>query len=262
MSTFVHDSLISLDERWSEVDTLLDAAKQYIVNEKLHHALCRSAVVLIVAHLEGFIKDAAKCIIMDINRHSSFRSSTKHIKKTFCSLFASQDHCIKELIDIFDGLDVKIRVDPFISGNSDNPSPTVIERVASKFGLKSFFKKLIGSELEDAFSGTFSEVDALSRRLKDHVIQWVEAYPYNVDSSVFRVSAIDKVSFNGRTLWEEFIDDLLKIRNGIAHGASLSNALSIEDILERKMKVFILQFSFLLLLCERVTPRLSVTMSP
>ncbi|MHC1728406.1 MAG: MAE_28990/MAE_18760 family HEPN-like nuclease [Syntrophobacteraceae bacterium] len=254
MSTFVYDSLSSLDDRWGEIDSLLFAANTYIEDAKLYNALCRSAIVLIVAHFEGFIKDTARYIIMDINRYSSFRESTKHIKKTFCKLFTNQDHCIKELIDTFNSLDVKIKVEPFIMESNSNPSPSVIERIASRFGSNNFFQTLKGSELEDAFSGTHSELADLLNRLREHVVRGVENYPYRINPSLFGISNLGEIKKKDRTLWEEFLDELLKLRHGIAHGTSLSNGVSVDDIQSVKTKVFLLQFAFMMLLCDRATP--------
>ena len=73
MSTFVHYLTDSSEERWQEVNLLIDqASDKEGVDKPLYNALCRAIVVLIVAHFEGFMKELARSIVQDINQFSTF----------------------------------------------------------------------------------------------------------------------------------------------------------------------------------------------
>ncbi|EIM4665444.1 hypothetical protein LM945_005336, partial [Escherichia coli] len=59
MATFIADYLDTVDLQWKEVDILVnEAIRVQNLNEELYNALCRSITVLIVAHMEGFVKGA------------------------------------------------------------------------------------------------------------------------------------------------------------------------------------------------------------
>ena len=150
MSTFMHGLLVSLDACWREVDVLLNRAQaeEGSSNLEFHDVLCRASVVLIVAHLEGFIRDCARALVQDINQFSTFRQSPKSIKRTFCSRFITGEGAeinarVEKLIETFDGLDTKLTPDPFLfEGKNDdhkNPSPSVIQKISKNFGVKKIF---------------------------------------------------------------------------------------------------------------------------
>ncbi len=88
MATFLSDFVQSLENNWEEVDTLLLHAEEVKdINLKLYNALCRSVTILIVAHLEGFIKDLIKNIVQDINRNCEFSNIPEALKRTYCKSY-------------------------------------------------------------------------------------------------------------------------------------------------------------------------------
>lgn len=72
MSTFASDFIEGFDARWSEVDTLIDMAQGLDDGDKEYCALCRATIVLIVANFEGFIYEAMRCFIKDVNSNNAF----------------------------------------------------------------------------------------------------------------------------------------------------------------------------------------------
>lgn len=85
MSTFLKEYLNQLEEQWTEVDVLITAASKCEENDKeLFNAMCRSTSVLIVAHMEGFIKDLTKNLIRDLNANKEFSELPKAIQITSC----------------------------------------------------------------------------------------------------------------------------------------------------------------------------------
>jgi hypothetical protein len=87
MGTFIFDLASNVDIRIHEVDTLIEKAQNEPDGSDLFNALCRSSIVLTVAHLEGFIKDCAKALIDDINTFGHFYDVPDPIKRTFCLLY-------------------------------------------------------------------------------------------------------------------------------------------------------------------------------
>ena len=261
MSTFIASLLISIDGRWQEVDTLLQTASvNETTNVNLHDVLCRSATVLTAAHLEGFIRDAAKAIVEDVNRFSKFRDLPKTPKRTFCRTFIPEDgkdanERTVKMVALLEGLETPLAWESFLfdgrNDNHKNPSPTMIEKVTRNFGIKKIFGLLASSKLDEVFSATPSEIAVLKQDLRSHLNSTTATYPYNVNTALFDLS--DTGANSGpRTLWESFLDQLMLKRHRIAHGSAYSNVDSATELAEIKTKVEILQLGILLTLCNAI----------
>lgn len=263
MSTFAHALVSSTDERWSEVNVLLGTAARTDTSDELRNALCRASAVLIVAHFEGFIKEAARAIISDINQHSTFQHTHNHIKRVFCRTFTGsngnapdKDDNEREtrLISLLDGLNAKIDFAPFVGGTS-NPKPDVVERICNSLGAENFFARINSPWFDPVFSGTDPEIGALLTSLKDHLNASVDVFPYKVQPALFGMDKSNGKSRSGggggksTTLWETFLDSLLAQRHTIAHGTSGANGNSVTDVQRMKTKTQILMFSALLAMC-------------
>lgn len=265
MPTAVHEALVSLQDRWREVNLLIDKARDILqVDAEFHNVLCRAATVLIAANIEGYVRDVAKAIVADVNSHSTFKNSKLAMKRTFCGAFFEPERRegkdgnarIERLIATFDGLDTKFTIDAFLfEGKHDdhrNPSPQVVERIARKFGIKKVFHMLQESRLDEVFSGSASDTTWLVRDLCEHLQKSVNVFPYEVGLEQFDLHRHGNVPQGTRTFWETYLDDLLKQRHLIAHGASRLNGLSVDEVIDRQQKALVLQYGFTAVLCNEV----------
>ncbi len=252
MTTFAYDLTCGLNERWAEVELLIvKAQEQESSNNDFYNVLCRTTVILIVAHFEGFVKDVAKAILDDINKFSCFKDTPHPIKTTFCNLFIDIDQSgdyrkVNKLIQTFDGLDTKFELDPFLFENNKNPSPTIIHKISKRFGINDFFGLLDSSSIGDVFKNGKKENRDLLNALKLHVEDGVKEYPYHLDPSFFDITTVSKKE--KESMWKTFLDQLLKIRHSIAHGTDFSNALSVTELNDYKQKIQILQYVFALVM--------------
>jgi hypothetical protein len=252
-----------LGTRWREVDVLLNKAKdeESKPNLDLHDVLCRAAVVLIAAHLEGFVRDCAKAVVDDINHFSTFKKTPNIVKRTFCSSFIvaegeESNARVEKLIQTFDTLETKLSPEPFLfHGKNDdqkNASPSVIERITRNFGVKKVFSLLAGSKLDDVFAGSALAADVIATELQNELSNAVLAFPYTVDVGKFGLDVRGTVAAKARTLWETFLDSLMKERHQIAHGSSQLNGSSVSEIRLIKAKVIVLQYGLMAVLCNAV----------
>ncbi|PZO58698.1 MAG: hypothetical protein DCF15_04495 [Phormidesmis priestleyi] len=265
MSTFVNYLVNSIEDQWKEVDVLIErSAEERDTNPTLYSALCRASIVLMVAHLEGFTKEVARAILDDANQFSSFRKAPYPIQATFCKTFTGANkedsRRTKELIDLLCGLETKLSLEPFLieraRGNSKNPSPRVIDKICANFGVSYFFSRIENSQLDIIFSGVRSDTEALLEKLTNHTSVGTEVYPYSMNVSEFGIDASDHGG--GRrtnTFWMTFLDQLLESRNGIAHGSSTTNSLSVGELIEFRNKVAVLQHALVLVLCHEALPK-------
>ena len=260
MSTFVYDLIDSIEYRWREVDLLIEKASiERDKNEELYNAICRATVVLIVAHFEGFIKENLKLIIEDVNKFGSFSKISKPMKKTFCNKFIDivdkgNQNRLKNLIDTFEELNVKLDIKPFLFESNKNPSPNIIDKICNKFGIDNFLEILEASKVSDVFKNDKSENESLKACIKDKLMEGVSIFPYELDIENFNIN-VPKAKKKDSGMWVEFLDNLLRIRNGIAHGTDLNNSLSVEEIKDMRLKVELIQYSFATVLCYKSIKR-------
>jgi len=267
MNTFVYELTNSVDDRWREVVLLIkSASKEESSDIEMYDALCRATILLIVAHLEGFVKDVAKAIVHDINTFSSFTSSPIALKRTFCKTYLDISEANSKvteqkrqlLIELLNGLEPKYVVDPFLFegayGNNKNPSPGIINKICGNFGVKNIFALINNSKLDAAFSDIQSDVSDLINNLKDHILANTLNYPYTMDLELFDISLLPNGNVKERSFWETFIDQLLKHRNDIAHGATSINSLSVTELHVLYKKVIILEYALIMVLCYKSVP--------
>lgn len=258
MATFIADYLDTVDLQWREVDILVDEAiRVQESNEYLYNALCRSITVLIVAHMEGFVKGAVKNIISDYTS-IKFRELPISIRRTYCKKYLGFDEkafpgyqdaiqCLMDDLERTD--DFKISPEPFISDRNRNPKPDVIGNIASRFGGGDIFKNLHESRFDKIFAMTSPQIKKALEVISVLTKRKVSDFPYRVRKNAYFTSP---TSYRGRSLWQTFLDDLNQKRHKIAHGNDFANATDINSLIDLKDKVRILQYSFLLIICSEI----------
>jgi hypothetical protein len=262
MSTFAYELISTTDDRWREIPLLLGTAAHQSTSDELRDALCRAATVLIVAHFEGFLKYAAKAIIDDINKYSTFRAAPSQVKRVFCRAFTGTGNSGKgsrednereeKLINLLEGLDTKVDATPFTGGTS-NPKPDVVERICASFGADNVFSLINESKIDIVFTGTDSEAEDVLKEIRGHLLAGLQAFPYKVRPSLFNMDKPTGKSRTGGgrtpTLWEEFVDNLLEQRHVIAHGTSIVNGRSVGEVERNYRKTRLLMHAVLLVMC-------------
>ncbi len=260
MNTFLYDLALETEDRWREVDSLIShAEKTENIDKLFHDALCRAIIVLTVAQLERYVRDIAKCTLQDINKFSSFAETPSDLKRTFCKTFLDglpsgldTENRTQSLIKVFDSLSPKFILDPFLvedaRGNNKNPSPNIISRIFINFGIKDIFVRLHNSKIDTVFNGEPSEANTVIRELREHVLEKLQYFPYQTDSGVLEIKPSTEISKKNKTLYQEFLDELLNQRNNVAHGSSLPNSKTIQELRLFRDKVIILGYALLILM--------------
>ena len=252
MSTYLLDFIEQLDEKWKEIDILLDEAKKHEESRSsLYNAICRSITVLIVAHLEGFTKDIVKAVIKDINQEYKFGQIPIAMQRTYCRKYIGEatekggnhDHKINILIAKFSDMECGISYEPFLSYSNKNPKPNVIQKIFDNFGIKDVFKQLTGSIIDEVFSDSDRVIEEKIIALKKYVTENITTFPYTC--SLDRLALIDNKNTSKtkkqRSLWESFLDDINHQRHEVAHGNNFENGESFGALNEIKNKVVYFQ---------------------
>lgn len=258
--SFLFSRLDSIEKRFQEVDLLLKFAEENQENDKVYPTFCRAAHIILVAHFEGAIKEICKDIIDDINYNNSFDTVPAKVFATYCEYFLVRENnnqfsskgistLREKLIAAFGNSRANLKVEPFISTEGRNLAPAIIENILQKFGLKYFFKSLENSDLEVVFEDSKTEIEELKILLKNHIIENIIQYPYTVQKSIYSpdeniIENVKNKKF--KTLWEEFIDDVLKERHSIVHGQTLDNPYNHENLHKAKSKIEILIYVFII----------------
>lgn len=266
MSTYIFSRLESLQKRFDEVELIFNYASENESRLELYTSLCRSAQVLLTAHFEGAVKEFTRDALDDFNNSEyKFKDSPAAIKATFCSSFLPEntDQKLKfptKLLDIFNTLPVKYNADAFLpnnhSDNNKNATSHMIEKILNGFGVIKFLSQIENSDLDVAFQDAKSSQIEIRDKLKAHLIENVSSYPYTVDLELFNIRYNKKLDPKSRkkSMWEEFLDEIMNNRHSIAHGNSLGSPCSHIEIEKSKIKVEILIYAFVLVLCKFTLP--------
>lgn len=251
MSTFASDFLEEFDARWDEVSILIRMAEEISEEDEKYSVLCRTAIVLIVANLEGFLQETIKCLIYDVNNNNAFSNTSNKMKRTFFSQFIDIDDKrnekkITKMVELFDQTNIRYTLEPFLYENNKNPKASVIEKYFEEIGGENFWGYITNCDIEKVFENDSVIVQDILDRLRSGLISGIENFPYNID-----ISALGYNLLGGRVsdecLWKVFLNQTLKARHNVAHGISLDNTMSLDEIKNTKNKVEILEVTFAIL---------------
>ncbi|KFJ87934.1 hypothetical protein IJ23_09010 [Vibrio sp. OY15] len=259
MSTFINSYLSQLDEQWKEVILLIDQAELFIdSNVDFYNALCRSASILIVSHLEGFLKDLIKNLVRDLNSNKKYSELPIAVQRSYCKKYLGFDknkfnnyhQLIDEMVVEFSEYDnFTISHEPFLFDKNRNPKPESIKIVLERFGIKDIFKLFHESKFDKCFESR-RKTSHLLKRMKRLVSLSTNQYPYRASLSLFDLEASN---YGGtRTLWQTYLDDINTIRHSIVHGNSFDNQVTTNQLKERQEQAYLLQLLIVYCLCAKV----------
>lgn len=264
MSTFLFNCIEAFDERWVEVDRLICAAQKVVdTDTELHDVLCRSAAVLISAHLEGYCRELTCAIVKDINSNVPFTDLPDSVKRTFCTEFIPDsgedaNNRVERLMQTFSDSNADLLARPFLAqrddGTSRNPKPTVIERIGKSFGVKNIFAFMADSTLDDLFTNSGEAAAAVLRGLDSHARSNSESHPYTMNPREFSMSERDPdFSKSNRSMLQECVDEVLSRRHRIAHGSEGTNNATVAELERARQRVQAIELSMAILVAKSVT---------
>jgi hypothetical protein len=261
VATFLSDFLSQLDERWSEVNLLLAKAKELRdSDEPFYNAICRSVSFLLIAHLEGFIKDACKNVIKDLNQSATFNAMPTAVQRTYCRKYLGSNRVqedqayekrIKLLVTKFSELNSDITFEPFLFSTNKNPNPNIIETILGNFGVPDVFACLHNSTFDEAFSDTQAQLYSRIEEFRAKLLNAVQEFPFklSMDEYNFEYKKVTGVT----PLWSEFVNQINQTRHSIAHGNDFKNGEDITTLETRKNMVVLLQLVLAATICSEVS---------
>ncbi|WP_404398533.1 HEPN domain-containing protein [Idiomarina loihiensis] len=256
MITQLQEAMHKLKPYRKEIDLLLDQAhecerkSQY----KLANAICRSVCVLKISHFEGFLKRVSNAVITDLNKNIPFSNLHEEIKRTNSRHFYKADAGggynenkvgINRLLDSFSEFNVDLIPEPFLANDSANPKPTAIQNLFSNFGVKEFFAIIDENNyLSEPFYVTNSQLKHELYKISRRVDSNVSKFPYGIS----KFPPVDrKATKKGRqkTLWEESLNEMNRMRHEVAHGTNFENERAAEALRSDYNKLLYLQYGIL-----------------
>jgi hypothetical protein len=253
MSTATYEVAASIPLRVGELDVLIShAEKCQDDNEALYNAICRATAVLLASHLEGFLKDLTRSLILDLNYYlKEFSSMPAAMQRTFCHKIAFYEGIplpeiekrIKQLMAFFSGNSVNIDMGAFAYKENPNKNPNAdfIDKSLRDLGVPDVVSSLDKGQLEIVFNGEIRSNYKLVRDLlsfRSHLYDFPFRElppPYSFN----RARASEKKS---KSLWYEFIQTVLERRHRVAHGDTLANEATWEELKSDSLKLKVLMY--------------------
>lgn len=264
MSTAAFEAIGKVEPRIKELRTLVNAARvaRDDGHEDTHNAICRSCAVLIASHIEGFIKDIVDSVRIDLNFHlKEFRFLPAALKREFCKKMAYYEG-VKEsevekrttqLVSFFDRNTVPVELDafPYLENVNKNPKPSRVDSSFEKFGVKGALDAL-GSDL---LLGIFSDSAGSKFRARREIIRLkatLFSFPYKSPSIAIFVQSGGQKKKNRDNLWHTFLEEILTRRHKIAHGDTLENPTTVEELEHDISKSEIIIYSLAFFFCSSI----------
>ena len=252
----MQEFLLSIENNWQEVDILIRKAKDVKESEEaLYNALCRSITILIVSHMEGFLKLLVKSFIDDLNTNCEFKDLKKGIQRTYCLTYIEdekQTEKINKLIDKFSEYKCRLSSEGFLFEKNKNPNVQIIQIIFSNFGITKVFTWFNESEiLNEIFEDSLFRIKEIQMTLKDELSLKLSSFPFDLNEIIEKYEI--KKAKNVSNLWEDFIKDINQKRHSIVHGNVFSNTEDIHSLELRKEKVIVFQYMLILVLASLYT---------
>ena len=240
MSTALFDLAMSVPRRIGELNLLIDNAKLYETSrEPLHNAICRAASVLMASHLEGFLKELTSSLVADLSYyHGGFDKMPPAMQRSFCEKIATYEGVpqveinerIRQLIVFFSQNSVPIDMQAFTYKENPNKNATsaFIDKALARFGVPNVINAISGGRLENVFDNDTRTNYIIIRDLKRFRSSLYD-FPYAALPTSYAFH-YEKPRGQGQTLWHSFIEEVMIRRHKIAHGDTLDNESTWEDL--------------------------------
>lgn len=239
MSTAIFDVATSLHQRVAELERIVVLADQILdkdKDEEAYNTLCRACCVLLASHLEGFLKDLSKSLIIDLNFYlKSFSKLPAAVKNTFCQKIAFYEGVAneeislraKQLMAFFENnsVTVDLHAFPYKETANKNPAGDVIDNALAKLGIPNALFSISGGKMELIFANDPSW-NYMVRRDMRRFRSCVYGFPYRRLPVAYAFKyrpEKNEQSKAEKTIWHTFIGEVMRRRHSIAHGDTMSN---------------------------------------
>lgn len=264
MTTAAFETANTIPLRMTEMHALVRTAHHYKnKDERLYDALCRSASVLLVSHIEGFLTDLVSSICIDLNYFvSDFSLMPDSIKRDFVYKLAFYEGVpskdiekrVRVLTSFFEENSVPVNLGLIAAGDESrrNPSVRSIDKYFEPLGVNKIVSSLHTDFYQRAFEGSTGATYKLLRDCKasrSRVFSW----PYGgFSENEFKLPSRKGDPYAGTSLWVTFIEDILKRRHKIAHGSTMENNASSESLERDIAKAEALMTGLMLFACGQL----------
>lgn len=246
----IFETIDRMEENWKEIDLLIDVIKNE-ENDDTKLVLCKAAIVLLSANLEGFIKEVIKSLINDLNR-IDFLDLPNALKRSFTEWFILREtdkpsfnsNKIDQLIAHFENMNADLLANPFIA-EYKNPKPDTLQKTFKKLGVRNFFDNLNCSVYDVIFENERSRQQEILEELKGKFNGFSENTNLYIDLVEDNLLAERN---NSNSLWISFLDDFIQKRNSVAHGSQESMSITTSKVEEYKLKIHTLQYLIVMVL--------------
>lgn len=272
MSTATFETAMSITTRLNELKRLVAHAKnqrEKVKDEYIYNSICRACCILLASNLEGFLKDLSRSLILDLNYYlKEFSKMPAIMQRAFCEKIVhfegvpEKDQVARtnQLIQFFlkNSVTIDLQAITYKQNQNRNPSPNFIDSAFEKLGINSMINTLTGSRLEDVFKNNSSINYKLLRDMSRYR-SYLYTFPYTPPPKKYTFKTIekaDKKNIPDNTIWHDYIDEILTRRHSIAHGDTLNNDTTTEQLESDILKLEILMYGVMYSATSQVSTQL------
>lgn len=261
MSTAAFEIAMSISTRLGELKRLITHAiysRDKLNDENIYNSICRACCILLASNLEGFLKELSRSLVLDLNYYlKDFSKMPSIMQRAFCEKILyfegvpeiEHKQRTNQLIEFFtkNSVQIDLHAISYKQNPNKNPSPNFIDSAFEKLGIYSMLSTLAGSRLEDVFKNNKTLNYRLLRdmsRYKSHLY----TFPYKQTPAEYSFKQIEKSAKKNmpdNTIWHNYIDEILTRRHSIAHGDTLNNDTTAEQLESDILKLEVLMYGLM-----------------
>lgn len=261
MSTATFEIAMSITTRLAELKRLVTHAvhsRDVLKDENIYNSICRACCILLASNLEGFLKELSRSLILDLNYYlKDFSKMPSVMQRAFCEKMVyfegvpdkDQMARVNQLIAFFtkNSVQIDLQAISYKQNDNKNPSPSFIDTVFEKLGIYSMLNTLADSRLEDVFKNN-SRLNYTLLRDMSKFRSYLYSFPFNSPPPEYTFKKIEKKEKKvalDNTIWHDYIDEILTRRHSIAHGDTLNNDTTAEQLESDILKLEVLMYGVL-----------------
>jgi len=261
MSTATFEVAMSISTRLGELKRLVTHAihsRDKLKDESIYNSICRACCILIASNLEGFLKELSRSLVLDLNYYlKDFSKMPSIMQRAFCEKIiyfegvpdADHQKRTNQLIEFFtkNSVQIDLHAISYNQNANKNPSPSFIDTAFEKIGIHSMLNTLTDSRLEDVFKNN----GALNYKLLRDMSRYksnLYTFPYRSTPPTYsfkQITKAEKKNMPNNTIWHNYIDEILTRRHSIAHGDTLNNDTTAEQLDSDITKLEVLMYGLM-----------------
>lgn len=234
----LHDEIAVLQERWSELQCMIDLIDDEHTSPNKQTIYLKAAFLMLCSHFEGGFYDILHAILNDINDAEDYSCLPPALVKAYIKYSMFDDHNVKQ--EVIDKISkelqeqkVNLQIKDDFLNHSSNLTPKTVKRCCQYFDVPDITKTVLSSDFEIVFQNNPKDSSSFIKQEIKALSNATLSFPYNIKEDRHQLKDTRQSS-----LFTTFLINLINKRNKAVHGGTMSgNNLTSQELKDDLLKI-------------------------